>query len=154
MSASLRTLLTNRRLRRPVPPARLPLDQAIRDYARYRQEADAWMLGRFVIPAARLNELAPYHKELFSAGQPFAFTVLSLDGFGIRSAVHRGLPRSAWRAGKSGRDGVARAGRNRRRGNGTANWPARWVCMLFCEGAGGRLGQLGEDCERKGNRSD
>src|SRR5438552_3294700 len=35
------------------PPARLPLDQAIRRYAEYRQGTDAWMLGRFVCPAAR-----------------------------------------------------------------------------------------------------
>ncbi len=37
------------------PPAGLPLDLAILNYARYRQGPDAWMLGRFVIPAARLS---------------------------------------------------------------------------------------------------
>src|SRR5438445_5076250 len=58
------------------PPAKLPLDQAIRNYARYRQEPEAWMLGRFVIPAARLGELERYHDELFQTGPPFAFAVL------------------------------------------------------------------------------
>jgi hypothetical protein len=42
------------------PPAQLPLDQAIANYIRYRSEADRWMLGRFICPAARLTELAPF----------------------------------------------------------------------------------------------
>jgi len=58
------------------PPARLPLDQAIRNYAGYRQGPGGWMLGRFVCPAPRLAELAPYREELFSSGPPFAFSVL------------------------------------------------------------------------------
>jgi hypothetical protein len=40
------------------PPAKLPMDQAIRNYARYRQEPESWMLGRFVCPAARFDEVA------------------------------------------------------------------------------------------------
>jgi hypothetical protein len=62
------------------PPAKLPLDQAVRNYARHRREAEAWMLGRFVIPAARLAELAPYHEELFRQGPPFAFSALGRGG--------------------------------------------------------------------------
>jgi hypothetical protein len=62
------------------PPARLPLDAAIRNYARYRGEADAWMLGRFVIPAARLEDLEPYHDELFRRDPPFAFSALGRGG--------------------------------------------------------------------------
>lgn len=50
------------------PPAKLDLDQAIRNYARYLSEPEAWMLGRFVCPASRLGELAPYVDELFSVG--------------------------------------------------------------------------------------
>lgn len=61
------------------PPAQLSLDQAIRNYARYRQEADAWMLGRFVIPAARLAELEPYH-ELFLSEGPISAAVLCRGG--------------------------------------------------------------------------
>src|SRR6516165_5931616 len=52
------------------PPAKLPLDEAIRNYARYRTEPESWMLGRFVCPAARLEELEPYLSELFGIG-PF-----------------------------------------------------------------------------------
>jgi hypothetical protein len=62
------------------PPARLPLDQAIRNYARYRQEDDAWMLGRFIVPAARLEDLEPYHEELFRVDPPFSFSVLGRGG--------------------------------------------------------------------------
>jgi hypothetical protein len=62
------------------PPARLPLDPAIRNYARYRQEDDAWMLGRFIIPASRLEDLEPYHEELFRVNPPFAFSVLGRGG--------------------------------------------------------------------------
>jgi hypothetical protein len=81
MFASLRALLTGIvDYAGLFPPAKLPLDQAIRNYARYRQEADAWMLGRFVIPAARLGELALYHAELFASGSPFAFSVLGRGG--------------------------------------------------------------------------
>ena len=62
------------------PPAKLPLDQAIRNYARYRQEPEGWMLGRFVCPATRLAELGPYREELFDSGPPFEFSVLGRGG--------------------------------------------------------------------------
>ncbi len=56
MSASLRALLSGVvDYAGLFPPARLPLEEAIHNYARYRQGPDAWMLGRFVIPAARLS---------------------------------------------------------------------------------------------------
>jgi hypothetical protein len=61
------------------PPAKLPLDQAIRNYARYRQEPESWMLGRFVCPAARLAELAPF-QQLFQEGPPFTFSALGRGG--------------------------------------------------------------------------
>ncbi len=57
------------------PPAQLELDPAIRNYARYRGEDDAWMLGRFIISVARLGELTDY-AELFADGEPFRFSVL------------------------------------------------------------------------------
>ena len=54
------------------PPANLPLEQAIRNYARYRQEPESWMLGRFVCPAEQLAELSPFVDELFRDGPPLA----------------------------------------------------------------------------------
>jgi hypothetical protein len=61
------------------PPAQLPLDEAINNYARYRECPDAWMLGRFICPASRLAELAP-HAGLFEQGLPFAFSALGRGG--------------------------------------------------------------------------
>jgi hypothetical protein len=40
------------------PPARLPMGAAVAEYLRVRSEPEAWMLARFVCPAARLAELA------------------------------------------------------------------------------------------------
>lgn len=39
------------------PPARLPLAEALANYQSYQTTADAWMLGRFILPATRLGEL-------------------------------------------------------------------------------------------------
>lgn len=38
------------------PPAELDMRQAMENYAQYQMSADAWMLGRFVLPASRLEE--------------------------------------------------------------------------------------------------
>jgi len=40
------------------PPAALDMPRAVRNYAAYRGSDDAWMLGRFVVPVARLDEFA------------------------------------------------------------------------------------------------
>jgi hypothetical protein len=77
MNASLRALLSGViDYAGLFPPAKLPLDLAIRNYARYRQEPDAWMLGRFVMPANRLGELDTYQNELLHDGPPFPFSVI------------------------------------------------------------------------------
>ena len=77
MSASLRALLTGViDYAGMFPPASLPLEEAIRNYARYRQEPESWMLGRFVCPAGRLVELAPFVEELFSSRPPLPLAVL------------------------------------------------------------------------------
>ncbi len=61
------------------PPARLPLDEAIRNFARYRQSADSWMLNRFVVPVGRLTELDAF-EDLFRVAPPFRFSVLGSGG--------------------------------------------------------------------------
>ena len=40
------------------PPASLSMRDAVSEYAAQRAAAESWMLGRFVVPAARLEELA------------------------------------------------------------------------------------------------
>ncbi len=80
MTASLRALLGGTiDYAGLFPPAHLSLDQAIGNYARYRECPDTWMLGRFVCPAARLAELAPF-ADLFQSGPPFAFSALGRGG--------------------------------------------------------------------------
>lgn len=59
------------------PPASLDLDPAIRNFARYRDTDERWMLARFICPAPKLEDLAGYHDELFSTGEPFRFSVLA-----------------------------------------------------------------------------
>ena len=61
------------------PPAKLPLDRAIGNYVKYRAGRDAWMLGRFVIPAAHLAALDDF-AHLFSSGPPLSFSVLGRGG--------------------------------------------------------------------------
>lgn len=61
------------------PPARLPLGEAIRNYAEYRRSRDAWMMSRFIIPAAKLQELNDY-SDLFEVDPPFLFSVTSSGG--------------------------------------------------------------------------
>ncbi len=59
------------------PPAGLPLAPALDNYARYRGEAEAEMLGRFICPASRLVELEPLAESAFGTGSPFRFSVLA-----------------------------------------------------------------------------
>jgi hypothetical protein len=62
------------------PPARLPLDQAIRNYVRYGDGPHAWMLRNFVCPASRLAELTPFQEEIKEAGPFFSITALGRGG--------------------------------------------------------------------------
>lgn len=58
------------------PPASLPLEQAFANFVKYQNDAEAWMLSRFVIPARRLTELSP----LLPAAGNFSFTLLGRSG--------------------------------------------------------------------------
>ncbi len=69
------------------PPAALPLEPAVRNFARYRREADAWMLSRFICPAAWLAELAPFVKTLFDADSPLPCSVLGQGADGDLPAL-------------------------------------------------------------------
>ena len=51
------------------PPAKLPLEEALGNYLRVKKTSPhAWMLGRFVCPAARLSELLTLAKAHPDAG--------------------------------------------------------------------------------------
>lgn len=38
------------------PPAELPMAEAVKNFAAYRQSEHSWMLGKFIVPASRLEE--------------------------------------------------------------------------------------------------
>src|SRR5579859_2639421 len=96
MNASLRALLSNViDYAGLFPPAALPLDQALGNYARYRQGPDAWMLGRFVIAATALGQLAPYRGGL-AAG----FVPVGLAGAGRRRVSRDTVRRRGRHAGR------------------------------------------------------
>jgi hypothetical protein len=81
MSPSLRALLTGVvDYAGLFPPAQLPLDHAIRNFAAYREQPESWMLGRFICPAARLAELSPFVDELFRTGPPLVVSGLGRGG--------------------------------------------------------------------------
>lgn len=61
------------------PPARLPLEDALPNFAAYREGEDAWMLRSFICPAARLPELDVY-TDLFRPEAPFPVAVLGSGG--------------------------------------------------------------------------
>lgn len=62
------------------PPAALPLAEAIENYGRYRQQPQAWMLSRFIVPAAKLGELTAVSGGRFQSNDPYRFSVLGKGG--------------------------------------------------------------------------
>ena len=61
------------------PPAALSMEDAAAEYARWRRSPEAWMLGRFVLPAARLRDLgrdADAHLPEPGAGEPWRLSAL------------------------------------------------------------------------------
>ncbi|WP_412063457.1 hypothetical protein [Rubrivirga sp. IMCC45206] len=59
------------------PPAALDLDAAVEAYARHRASPHAAMLGRFIVPAGRLDALDA-HADRLHDGEPWRFSVLGL----------------------------------------------------------------------------
>lgn len=61
------------------PPAGLDMEGAVREYARHRRSPERWILGRLIVPAARLEEMetaaAPYLPTL-GATDPWRLSVL------------------------------------------------------------------------------
>jgi hypothetical protein len=70
------------------PPAKLPLEEAFRNYLRYRAEPESWMLGRFICPAGRLAELVPLRKEIRGAPSPPVLSV-TRGGYSLTEAECR-----------------------------------------------------------------
>jgi hypothetical protein len=64
------------------PPARLGMEEAVRNYAAYMAGPYAWMLGRFVVPAGRLDEFdaaATVHLPRGMGSRPWELSALVGD---------------------------------------------------------------------------
>jgi hypothetical protein len=59
------------------PPAALPMDEAVRNYAAYRAGASRAMLARFVLPVARLEEFVRVASVLPQDAAPWPLAVLA-----------------------------------------------------------------------------
>jgi hypothetical protein len=84
------------------PPAALPMEQAAAEYAKWRRSPEAWMLGRFVLPAGRLAELAraaDSHLPQAGSGDPWRLSaLLGPDVHGDSALVSAFNAKSAGRA--------------------------------------------------------
>jgi hypothetical protein len=76
------------------PPAKLPLAQSIHNYLRYLGDPDRWILGRFVCPVERLEELAGIVQSMGPSGPPVEVSALgaarSADAFAAGFALEVG----------------------------------------------------------------
>src|SRR5438105_13295520 len=58
------------------PPATLDMRDAVARYADYRGTAEAWALGRLVLPLSRVDELAAAKHEIGAQSQSWRLSVL------------------------------------------------------------------------------
>lgn len=71
------------------PPAGLGMEVAVREYASYRRHRHGWMLGRFVAPVARLDEMARALEAAGAAGAEHHWRVSALAGDDFAADVAR-----------------------------------------------------------------
>lgn len=62
------------------PPAELGMTAAVRNYAAYRQSEHHWVLGRFIVPAARLDEFEQAAAEYWPRDGAAGYWQLSVLG--------------------------------------------------------------------------
>ncbi len=78
------------------PPARLALETAFRNHLRYSAGSDAFMLGRFVVPASRIDDLRRLSHEASATDRRAVRLAVLWDAggsereilSGIRAAIH------------------------------------------------------------------
>jgi hypothetical protein len=71
------------------PPAELQMRAAVPRYAGYRNGPYAWMLGRFVLPLAQLEEFEHWFDELPAAQRELAWSLSVLAGRNLDTDVRR-----------------------------------------------------------------
>lgn len=71
------------------PPAELTMQDAVRNYADYSNSADAWALGRFIVPVSRLMEFQKEAEPYFSESVVWKLSALA------RTNINEELKQSA-----------------------------------------------------------
>ena len=137
------------------PPASLPMAAAVDEYARHRDGPDAWALGRFVLPAARLEEF----EERRAGGAPSR-------GGEVLGAVRASRQRSSRRTSPASRASTRliatrdRRGARGHRGDEGALAPGRRArggaarsALRYVYGGAGRRGPGGVDRRHRADRA-
>ena len=86
------------------PPAALTMSAAMTAYAEYLASGDAWMLGRFVVPVARLDELASTAGGIEPG--PAAWCLSALAGEDVEGDARRIQSFNAQHAGRFAVDAI------------------------------------------------
>ncbi len=73
------------------PPAGLGMPDAVKNYAVYRNSTERWMLGKFVVSLARLDEFREWAFDLVSVTDPWPISVLLPSPQGDGAAFRQGL---------------------------------------------------------------
>jgi hypothetical protein len=76
------------------PPAALDMASTVKNYARYLHGADAWMLGRLIVPAGKLNEFEAAATGLLPTdptAEPWRLSglVAAADDSGLQAGIDR-----------------------------------------------------------------
>ena len=69
------------------PPSQVSMSEAVLNYATYRHSNYGWMLGRFVLPTARLEEFYESAKEFLPRGSETAWRLSVLAGEDLAATV-------------------------------------------------------------------
>src|SRR5438067_13197801 len=71
------------------PPAGLSMPEAVINYAMYRNSNFAWMLGRFVVPVARLGEFIESAEDFISADGDNVWRLSVIAGDDLDDTIRR-----------------------------------------------------------------
>lgn len=69
------------------PPSQLSMQEAVLNYATYRMSNHGWMLGRFILPVARLEEFSGFASEFVARGGSDTWRLSVLAGEDINQTV-------------------------------------------------------------------
>ena len=83
------------------PPAGLDMAPAVANYARYRESLYSWMLGRFIVPVARLAEFETSADRVRSEADERVWPLSVLGGGNNRADVERILEFNRKHAGRA-----------------------------------------------------